>query len=87
MKTKPSKSSYRRAFLIETTVGGILLLASLLAYSMEQRSPELRGSLVWGFMFPAVINLFLASLHYTRYRFAILEESIRQCLAGGCADR
>ena len=73
MKTKQSKSSYRRAFIIETVVGSIMLIASVFAYIMDQLRPELRGSLVWGFMFAALISLFLASLHYSSYRSATAE--------------
>jgi len=68
MKTNPTKSSYRRALIIETVVGSFMLLLSVGAYVLEQFKPELRGSLVWGFMFAAVISLFLASLHYSGYR-------------------
>ena len=44
-----------------------MLLLSVVAYIFEMVYPAMRGTLVWGFVFPAVLLLFLASLDYSRY--------------------
>jgi hypothetical protein len=58
---------HRLAFIIDTLSGGLLLLLSVASYIFEMYFPAIRGTLVFGFMLPAIISLFIASLHYSKF--------------------
>ena len=58
---------YKLSFIINTAVGGILLLLAVIAGVFEGLFPALRGQLVWGFVPAAMICWFVASLHYSKY--------------------
>lgn len=53
--------------MINTAVGGILLLLAAIAEVFEGLSPALRGQLVWGFVPATMVCWFIASLHYSKY--------------------
>ena len=57
---------YRISFIINTVSGGLMLLLSTVSYTIEMFFPVLRGTLAYGFMCPAIICLFIASLHYSK---------------------
>jgi hypothetical protein len=69
MNTKHNQSakSYRLSFLINGGIGVLMLFLSAVGYILENVYPDLRGGLAWGFMWPAVICLFIAALHHARY--------------------
>ena len=58
---------YKLSFIINTAVGGILLLLAVIAGVFEGLFPALRGQLVWGFVPATMICWFVASLHYSKY--------------------
>lgn len=58
---------YRLSFVINTVIGGLMLLLSAASFVFESLYPQLRGSLEWGFTWAAVLCLFIASLHYSKY--------------------
>ena len=58
---------YKLSFIINTAVGGILLLLAVIAGAFEGLFPALRGQLVWGFLPATMICWFVASLHYSKY--------------------
>ena len=58
---------WRRSFLINTTVGGVMLAMALVGYCLELLYPQLANSLAVVLLIPAILCLFIASLHYTRY--------------------
>jgi hypothetical protein len=68
MNTDPASSAkrYRLSFLINTAVGAFLLFLSIVGYVLEHLYPALRGELAWGFLWPAVLCLFVASLHHAK---------------------
>ena len=70
MSTTPAFSAkrYRLSFLINTAIGALLLFLSAVAYVLEHVYPALHGELTWGFLWPAVICLFVASLHHAKSR-------------------
>jgi hypothetical protein len=70
MSTDPafSKKRYRLSFIVNTGVGAFLLFFSAIGYVLEHVYPALRGELAWGFLWPAVICLFVASLHHAKSR-------------------
>jgi hypothetical protein len=59
--------SYKLSFIINTAVGGILLLLTVIAGVFEGFFPVLRGQLVWGFVPATMVCWFIASLHYSKY--------------------
>ena len=58
---------YRISYMINGAIGFAMLMLSAVAYILEIIFPTLRGTLTWGFMFPAVFCLFISSLHYSKY--------------------
>jgi hypothetical protein len=58
---------YKLSFIINTAVGGVLLLMAVVTGVFEGLFPALRGQLVWGFVPAAMICWFIASLHYSKY--------------------
>jgi hypothetical protein len=72
MNTDPASSAkrYRLSFLINTAVGAFLLFLSIVGYVLEHLYPALCGELAWGFLWPAVLCLFVASLHHAKSRAA-----------------
>jgi hypothetical protein len=58
---------YKSSFIINTAIGTLMLLLSAASYVLEVLYPALRGTLAWWFMFTAVVSLFIASLHYSKY--------------------
>ena len=58
---------YKLSFIINTAVGGILLLLGIIAGVFEGVFPSLRGQLVWGFVPATMICGFIASLNYAKY--------------------
>ena len=58
---------YRLSFIINTAIGGLMLLLSAASSILESLYPQLHGTLAWGFTCSAVICLFIASLHYSKY--------------------
>jgi hypothetical protein len=58
---------YKLSFIINTGVGGVLLLMAVVAGACEGLFPALRGQLVLGFVPAAMICWFIASLHYSKY--------------------
>jgi hypothetical protein len=58
---------YRLSFIINTAIGGLMLLLSTAGYVFESLHPQLRGTLSGGFTGTAVLCLFIASLHYAKY--------------------
>ena len=58
---------YRLSFIINTAIGGLMLLLSAASFIFETVYPELRGTLEWPFTWNAVLSLFIASLHYSKY--------------------
>ncbi|MEI6566456.1 MAG: hypothetical protein WCR20_07265 [Verrucomicrobiota bacterium] len=69
MNTDPGKSSrgYKLSFIINTVLGGLMLLLSVFSFSLESLFPQLGGSISQGFLPGAVLCLFIASLHYAKY--------------------
>ena len=69
MNTKSNQNPrrYKLSFIINTAVGGILLLLAVIAGVFEGLFPALRGQLVWGFVPATMICWFVASLHYSKY--------------------
>jgi hypothetical protein len=65
--TTPNPNGYRLSFIINAAVGGLMLMLSATAYVLEILHPQLRGTLAWGFMFTAVLCLFISSLHYSKF--------------------
>ena len=63
----PNSRGYKFSFIINTAVGGILLLLAVIAGVFEGLFPALRGQLVWGFVPATMICWFVASLHYSKY--------------------
>ena len=65
---QPGKpNGYRLSFIINGIIGGFMLLLSAVGYVIEILYPQLRGTLAWGFMFAAIVCLFVTSLHYAKY--------------------
>ena len=58
---------YKLSFIINTVIGGLMLLLSVFSFSLESIFPQLGGSLSHGFLPGAVLCLFIASLHYAKY--------------------
>ncbi len=58
---------YKLSFIINTAVGGFLLLLAIIAGVFEGLFPAMRGQLVWGFVPATMICWFIASLHYSKY--------------------
>jgi hypothetical protein len=58
---------YKLSFIINTAVGGFLLLLAIIAGFFEGLFPAVRGQLVWGFLPATMICWFIASLHYSKY--------------------
>ena len=58
---------YRLSFIINTAFGGLMLLLSAASSILEAAYPQLRGTLASGFILTAVLCLFIASLHYSKY--------------------
>jgi hypothetical protein len=58
---------YRLSFIINAGIGVLMLLLSAASYIFESIYPQLRGTLAWGFLWTAVLCLFIASLHYSKY--------------------
>jgi hypothetical protein len=69
MNTSPNGNSrkYKLSFIINTIVGGIILLLAIAAGVCESLHLSLRGQLVWGFVPATMICWFIASLHYSKY--------------------
>ena len=68
MKTQTQNTrGYKLSFIINTAVGGILLVLAIIAGVFEGLFPALRGQLVWGFVPAAMVCWFVASLHYSKY--------------------
>ena len=69
MNTPQSKDarSYKLSFIINTVVGGVLLLLAEIAGIFEGLFPAVRGHLVWGFLPATILCWFIASLHYSKY--------------------
>ena len=63
----PNPKSYRLSFIINTLIGSLMLLLSAVGFILESVHPQLRGTLAWGFTWTAVLCLFIASLHYSKY--------------------
>ncbi len=55
------------SFIINTAVGGFLLLLAVVAGVLETVFPAFRGQLVWAFLPGTMICWFLASMHYAKY--------------------
>ena len=58
---------YRLSFIIHSAIGGLMLLLSAAGFIFESVYPQSRGMLAWGFIWAAVLCLFIASLHYSKY--------------------
>jgi hypothetical protein len=58
---------YKLSFIINTAVGGLLLLVAVVAGVFEGLFPALRGQLAWGFVPAAMVCWFIASIHYSKY--------------------
>jgi hypothetical protein len=69
MKTPQTQNAkgYRLSFIINTVVGGLMLLLSAASQIFESAFPQLHGTLAQGFIWTAVLCLFIASLHYSKY--------------------
>ena len=69
MNTPPIRhsSGYRLSFIINTVVGGVLLVLAIVAGVFEGLFPALRGQLVWGFLPGTLICWFIAALHYSKH--------------------
>jgi NO-binding membrane sensor protein with MHYT domain len=63
----PNPESYKLSFIINTVVGGVMLLLAIVAQVFETIFPALRGQLVWGFVPATLMCWFIASLHYSKY--------------------
>jgi formate hydrogenlyase subunit 4 len=63
----PDPKGCRLSFIINTVVGGLMLLLSAISSVFETIYPQLRGTLAWGFTWTAVVCLFIASLHYAKH--------------------
>jgi len=62
---------YRISFIINTLVGGFLLLLAIVAAVFEILFPAMRGGLVWGFV-PAIIGCFtIGYIHRRRYLHSV----------------
>lgn len=68
MNTSPvhDHNAFRLSFIINTAVGALLLLLSAVGLVLEGVFPQMRGTLACGFMWPAIVCLFIASLHYSK---------------------
>jgi hypothetical protein len=58
---------YKLSFIINTTVGGAMLLLGIIGVVLEILLPVLRGSLAWGFFPAAVICLSVGMAHRRKY--------------------
>lgn len=67
MKTSTKPKNYKLSFIINSVIGGLMLALSIVGYVIEIIHPQLRGTLAGGFLFTAIICLFIASLHYSKY--------------------
>lgn len=59
--------SYRLSFIINASVGGLLLLLGLVGLGIEIAIPSMRGDWAMGFLPGAVICLAIALVHWRRY--------------------
>ena len=69
-----SERRYRLSFIINTAVGTFLLFLSAVSYVLEHVYPAMRGELVWGFLWTAVLCLFIASLHHAKSKPAAWQQ-------------
>ena len=67
MSSKQNPRGYRLSFIINTAVGALLLLLSATGGVLEGLFPQMRGTLAVGFLWPAIVCLFIASLHYSKF--------------------
>ena len=67
MNPPQNPKGYRLSFIINTGIGGLMLLLSAASFIFESFHSQLRGTLAWGFTWTAVLCLFIASLHYSKY--------------------
>jgi hypothetical protein len=69
MNTIPHQNGrgYRLSFIINTALGSLLLLLAAAGAIFEGVFPQMRGTLAFGFLWPAIVCLFIASLHYSKY--------------------
>ena len=74
---KPNAKAYRRSFIINTAIGGLMLLLAIVAQFFEAFFPALRWELVWGFVPGTLICWFIASLHYAKYAAMVSAERPR----------
>jgi len=58
---------YKLSFIINTIIGGIMLLVAIGAGVYENLFPAWRGQLVWSIIPTTIICWFIASLHYSKY--------------------
>jgi len=59
--------SYRLSFIINASVGGLLLLLGLVGLGIELATPSMRGDWAMGFLPGAVICLGVALAHHRAY--------------------
>ena len=59
--------SYRLSFIWLTSIGSFMLLLSLVGNVLESIFPQMQGTLAFGFLFTAIVCLFVASVHYAKY--------------------
>jgi hypothetical protein len=61
----PNARGYKISFVINSAVGSLLLALAVIGFVFESVFKLQR--LGWGFLVPAIICLFVASLHYAKY--------------------
>ena len=59
--------NYRLSFIWLTSIGSFMLLLSLVGNVLESIFPQMQGTLAFGFLYTAIVCLFVASLHYSKY--------------------
>jgi hypothetical protein len=58
---------YKLSFIINTVVGGFMLLLGIIGVTLEISIPILRGSLAWGFLAAAIVCLSIGLSHRRKY--------------------
>jgi membrane-bound ClpP family serine protease len=62
-----SARGYRLSFVINTVLGGVMLVLGIVGIVIEVMAPSLRGSLAWGFLPAAIVCLSIGFAHRSKY--------------------
>jgi hypothetical protein len=62
-----SARGYKLSLIINTAVGGLMLLLGIIGVALEISLPILRGGLAWGFLTAAVVCLSVGLVHRRKY--------------------